>query len=107
MTTRLIASLLSGIVFASAAGAQPANPPLNTVPSTLDMLGSVPEHFVWLRTNLQVAQDPIDRNLVFFDDTGRVLGHATLPTDFKIGKVLPDRDQIAVTRHNYLPLMEV
>jgi hypothetical protein len=94
MTTRLIASLLSGIVFASAAGAQPANPPLNTVPSTLDMLGSVPEHFVWLRTNLQVAQDPIDRNLVFFDDTGRVLGHATLPTDFKIGKVLPDRDQI-------------
>jgi len=61
--------------------------PLNTVPSARDVLGSPPSQLVWLRDNLQLVRDPVDGDLVFVDDRGKVLGRAAVPSDFRATKL--------------------
>ena len=68
--------------------------PLNMVRSAPEELGRVPDHFFWLREGLQAAQDPVDGDLVFFTDQGRIAGRAALPAGFVIGKVVTDDGQI-------------
>lgn len=68
--------------------------PLNTVLSAPEVLGSVPNHFFWLRSDLQAVQDPVDQALVFLNNAGRVLGRAAIPPDFRIGNVIAETDQV-------------
>jgi hypothetical protein len=88
--------VLTGLLIFAAAGAhsQTALPPLNIVPSAPDELGQVPNHFVWLRPGLQSVQDPLDGQLVFVNDDGRVVGRAALPPQFRIGDIVPEIDQV-------------
>jgi cell wall-associated NlpC family hydrolase len=60
---------------------------LNTVPSAHDVLGTPPGQLVWLRKNLQLVRDPVDGDLVFIDDAGKVVGRAAVPNDFAITKI--------------------
>ncbi len=71
-----------------------ATAPLNLVPSAPDVLGQVPQHFIWIRDGLQAVQDPVDGQLVFLNDEGRVLGRAALPAEFRVGSVVSEREQI-------------
>lgn len=73
---------------------QNALPPLNLVPSAAEELGRVPNHFVWLRPGLQMMQDPVDAQLVFVDDDGRVVGRAALPPQYRIGDVVCEAEQV-------------
>ena len=57
-------------------------------------LGQVPDHFFWLRQGLQAAQDPVDGELVFITDQGRIAGRAALPSGFVIDRVVLDRTQV-------------
>lgn len=72
----------------------PGLKPLNMVPDRPEELGQVPDHFFWLRQGLQAVQDPIDGDLVFITDDGRIAGRAALPKGFVIGKVVADDGQI-------------
>ena len=67
--------------------AQPAFKPLTVVRNKPEELGQVPDHFFWLRPNLMAVQDPVDDQLVFLNDEGRVVGRGTLPPDFTIGEI--------------------
>ena len=64
--------------------------PLNMVRNAPEELGRVPDHFFWLRAGLQAAQDPVDGQLVFFTDQGRIVGRVALPAGFVIDKVVGD-----------------
>jgi hypothetical protein len=68
--------------------------PLNMVRDRPEELGQVPDHFFWLRRGLQAAQDPLDGDLVFITDQGRIAGRAALPSGFVIDRVVLDRTQI-------------
>jgi hypothetical protein len=77
------------------AQATPAGPkPLNMVRNAPEELGQVPDHFFWLREGLQAAQDPIDGDLVFITNEGRIAGRAALPPGFVIGKVVTDNGEV-------------
>lgn len=77
------------------AQAAPSGPkPLNMVRNAPEELGQVPDHFFWLREGLQAAQDPIDGDLVFITNEGRIAGRAALPEGFAIGRVVTDDGQI-------------
>jgi cell wall-associated NlpC family hydrolase len=69
---------------------QQAYAPLNVVPTRSEELGRVPNHFIYLRRNLQAVKDPVDGQLVFLNDAGRVVGRSDLPPDFRIGEVVPE-----------------
>jgi hypothetical protein len=96
MARLLMIAILCWLAWNSPVGAQTADrtAPLNTVPSASEVLGSVPNHFFWLRPNLQAVQDPVDGALVFLDDAGRVLGRVGVPAGFHGGKVVPETDQV-------------
>jgi hypothetical protein len=64
---------------------------LRTVP---EQIGHVPNHFFWIRQNLQAVRDPVDGALVFLNDEGRVLGRASLPNGFEIREIVADAGQI-------------
>lgn len=68
--------------------------PLNMVRNAPEELARVPDHFFWLRAGLQAAQDPVDGNIVFIADDGRIAGRATLPPGFIISRVVTDDGQI-------------
>lgn len=68
--------------------------PLGMVRNRPEELGQVPDHFFWLRGNLMAVQDPLDHQLVFFNDSGRVTGRGVLPPDFQIGAVAPGADVV-------------
>lgn len=65
----------------------PSFQPLAMIRNRPEELGQVPDHFFWLRNNLLAVQDPVDGQLVFLNDGGRVVGRGVLPTDFRIGEV--------------------
>ena len=67
------------------------------VPSAPEVLGRVPNFFVWLRPGLQMMQDPVDGQLVFVDDDGHVVGRAALPPQFRIGDVVAEADQVRLS----------
>lgn len=68
--------------------------PLNLVPSAPEEIGRVPQHLVWIRQGLQAMQDPLDGQLVFVDDEGRVIGRASLPPAFEIADVVSEKERI-------------
>jgi hypothetical protein len=61
--------------------------PLGIARNRPEELAQVPDHFFWLRANLMAVQDPVDGQLVFLNDGGRVVGRAILPNDFRIREV--------------------
>lgn len=67
---------------------------LNMVRTAPEQIGQVPNHFFWIRQNLQAVRDPVDGALVFLNDEGRVLGRASLPNGFEIRGVVTDVGQI-------------
>ncbi|HZT26994.1 MAG TPA: hypothetical protein VFA57_14945 [Pseudolabrys sp.] len=71
--------------------------PLNVVRSAPDELGQVPDHYFWLRPGLQAAQDPLDNDIVFFNDEGRITGRATLPAGFAIADVVATTSAVRLT----------
>ena len=71
-----------------------AAPQLNMVRTAPEQLGQVPGHFFWIRQGLQAAQDPVDGDVVFMNDDGRVLGRAKLPAGFVINEIFPDTKDI-------------
>ena len=74
--------------------AQDALKPLGMKPTAPEELGRVPDHFFWIRPDLQAAQDPLDGQIVFFNDQGHVVGRATLPPSFTIGEMSADPGEI-------------
>jgi len=93
---RELASALAAAILLWPAIAQAQAPPvaINMVAGSQEVLGRVPDHFVWLRNGLQIAQDPVDGQIVFIDDEGHLVGRAKLPLSFQIGHIVPDADQI-------------
>ena len=77
-----------------AARSQTALEPLNMVPSAPEELGRVPNHLFWLRPGLQSMQDPVDAQLVFVNDEGRVVGRSALPRQFLIGEIVSESDRV-------------
>jgi hypothetical protein len=77
-----------------AAHSQSALAPLSMVPSAPEELGRVPNHFFWLRPGLQSVQDPVDGQLVFVNDEGRVVGRTALPPQFLIGEIVSESDRV-------------
>ena len=75
------------LAFSSSATAQAQLAPLNTVPSARDVIGTPPSQFVWIRNNLQVVRDPVDGDLVFIDDGGRVVGRSAVPGNITVTKI--------------------
>jgi len=67
---------------------------LNMVRTAPEQIGQVPGHFFWIRQGLQAAQDPVDGQIVFMNDDGRVLGRATLPAGFNIGEIFSDAKEV-------------
>jgi hypothetical protein len=82
------------LVLASAAHSQNAFAPLSMVPSAPEELGRVPNHFFWLRPGLQSMQDPVDGQLVFVNDEGRVVGRTDLPRGFQIGDIVSESNRV-------------
>lgn len=68
----------------------PARAPLNMVRTAPEQIGQVPGHFFWIRQGLQAVQDPVDGQLVFLNDEGRVVGRARLPAGFAISEIFPE-----------------
>ena len=83
---------------------QPAQPsalsPLNSVRTAPELIGQVPGHFFWIREGLQCVQDPVDGQLVFLNDEGKVVGRATPPPNFTIGEIVSEPDQIRLLDSN-------
>jgi hypothetical protein len=77
-----------------AAHSQSALAPLSMVPSASEELGRVPNHFFWLRPGLQSMQDPVDGELVFVNDEGRVVGRTALPRQFVIGDIVSESARV-------------
>lgn len=91
VASALTAAILLWPAIADAQG-QPAK--INMVAGSQEVLGRVPDHFVWLRDGLQIARDPVNGQIVFIDDEGRVVGRARIPPDFHVGLILEDADQV-------------
>jgi hypothetical protein len=87
---------IAGLVTLGTAGAQGQTGlrPLRMAPSAPEVLGLVPNHFVWLRPGLQAVQDPLDLQLVFLDDEGRVTGRSALPPRFSIDRIVSEPDRV-------------
>lgn len=71
-----------------------ARAPLNMVRTAPEQIGQVPGHFFWIRQGLQAVQDPVDGQLVFLNDEGRVVGRARLPAGFAISEIFPEAGQV-------------
>ena len=82
------------IVVPGFALAQGRTSPLNTVPSARDVLGTPPTQLVWLRSDLQLVRDPLDGDLVFINDAGKVVGRATVPRGFAVTRVEAGNDEV-------------
>lgn len=67
---------------------------LNMLRTAPEQIGQVPNHFFWIRQNLQAVRDPVNGALVFLNDQGRVLGRAGLPNGFEIREIVVDAEQI-------------
>lgn len=90
--TKLMACLIA--LLPNLAHAQDQLAPLNTIPSARDVLGSPPSQFVWLRNGLQLVRDPVDGNLVFINDAGKIVGRAAVPADFQITRIEPGAAEV-------------
>src|SRR6185369_16112647 len=77
-----------------AAHGQTALAPVGMVPSASEELGRVPNYFFWLRPGLQSMQEPVDGQLVFVNDEGRVVGRTALPSQFLIGEIVSESDRV-------------
>lgn len=82
------------VVAAPAPAELPAEARLNMVRTAPEQIGQVPGHFFWIRQGLQAAQDPVDGQIVFINDDGRVLGRAKLPPGFNIGEIFSDAKEV-------------
>jgi cell wall-associated NlpC family hydrolase len=74
-----------------------ARSPLNMVRTAPEQIGQVPSYFFWIRQGLQAAQDPVDGQLVFLNDEGRVVGRAKLPADFSIEEIQSETNDIRLS----------
>ena len=93
--SRQAVALIGSLLFCGeGAYSQQTFPPLNVVPSSAEEIGRVPNHFMYLRPDLQVVQDPVDGQLVFLNDAGRVVGRADLPPQFEIGEVIAEAEAV-------------
>ena len=85
----------------------PGLKPLGLKRNLPEELGQVPDHFFWLRSGLQAVQDPLDGQLVFLDDDGRIVGRATLPAGFVIGQAVQAANAVRlidVTGHKQMSI---
>lgn len=82
------------VVAAPAPAELPPEARLNMVRTAPEQVGQVPGHFFWIRQGLQAAQDPVDGQIVFMNDDGRVLGRAKLPPGFNIGEIFSDAKEV-------------
>lgn len=81
--------------FATLRSQPPARPArLKMVRTAPEQIGQAPGHFFWIRKGLQAAQDPVDGDVVFMNDDGRVVGRAKLPAGFLINEIFPDAKDI-------------
>jgi hypothetical protein len=78
----------------AAAHSQAAPAPLSMVPSAAEEVGRVPSHLFWLKPGLQSMQDPVDGQLVFVNDEGRVVGRTDLPRGFEIGEIVSESNRV-------------
>ncbi len=91
----LASALVAAIALWPALGlAQSPSAAINIVAGSQEVLARVPDHFVWLRNGLQFVQDPVDGQIVFFGDDGRVTGRVRIPPGFHIGNVFADADPV-------------
>ncbi len=93
---RNLAPALAAAIMLWPAIAYAQSPPaaINMVAGSPEVLGRVPDHYVWLRDGLQIAHDPIDGQIVFIDDEGRIVGRAKLPPSFHIGQIFAEAHQV-------------
>ncbi len=76
------------------AGGPLGQQPLNMVRTAPEQIGQVPNHFFWIRPGLQAVQDPVDGQLVFMNDEGRIVARARLPAGFVPEEVFAEAHQI-------------